>query len=72
MVFIKKVDGATVTIYSTLGNELFKTRVDHGATIAIPTDKIPTGIYYLRAEQKVEGFQTQFVPPSVQPFVIDR
>ena len=45
----------TLTIYSALGSELFKKSAAHGETIAVPTDKIPAGMYFLRAEQKVEG-----------------
>lgn len=61
-----------LTVFNSLGTELYKKEAVPGVTTAIQTDNLPQGIYYIRAEQRIAGWQTQFVAPLVKSFVVER
>lgn len=61
-----------IKIFSVIGTEVFKKEIRVGETIEIQTNQMPSGIYFLKAEHLERQFDSEFIPPIIKSFVIER
>lgn len=71
--FTKRSAGKVIlSLFNTLGVELYHQEVKPAQTIDIPVSHLSNGIYYIRAEEKIGGWLIEPLAPAIEPFVIER